>query len=75
MAPINVLRLTGGPAPRILGWPSWPPPEELQLAFMAGSQFAPIPGRYVRESFSDLTDEQADHPNLARAADYCWEEA
>lgn len=40
----------------------WPPPEE----------WPEQGGRYQRTSMSNLTDEQADHPNLMRGVVYKW---
>jgi hypothetical protein len=42
----------------------WPPPD---LVLLEGPQ---LKGLYRRERFSQLTDTQADHPNLARGAEY-----
>ena len=51
----------------------WPLPGELTLALLSlGTTFAI--GRYVKKSESQLTDEQADHPSIGRAATYTWED-
>ena len=42
----------------------WPPPEVWPEPFAGG--------QYVSKTMSDLTDEQADHPNIMRGAVYEW---
>lgn len=49
----------------------WPPPE--RLTSLNGTDFSDDP--LVRVRMSDLTDEQADHPNVARCAEYVYEKS
>ena len=46
----------------------WPPPE--RITEIHGS---PLSEPMVRVSMSQLTDEQAEHPNIARGAEYFYE--
>ena len=58
----------------------WPPPNELWVTPMPGSGGAMIgdtidnsgdnPSLFHRVSYSELTDDEAKHPNLARGALY-----
>lgn len=47
----------------------WPPPE--RITELLGK---PVEPAFVRVRMSQLTDEQADHPNLARGAEYIYED-
>lgn len=47
----------------------WPPPERLTEL-----QGEPLDPPMIRTRMSQLTDEQADHPNLARGAEYYYED-
>lgn len=63
--PTNFARFNGGPWDgKLFGVVEWPPPEEAE---MEG-------GKYIRKNYSQLTDEQASHPNIGRGAEYEWSE-
>jgi hypothetical protein len=71
----NYAQFNGGPLDEQLhevpDEAGWPLPGELALALLSpGTTFAI--GLYVKTNESQLSDEAADHPNLARGAEYAW---
>ena len=62
-----VVKMIGGPreGEGTLLISFWPPPAEVEGDIM---------GRYVRESYSNLPDDVANHPNIIRGAVYRYTE-
>lgn len=57
----DFIRFNGGPFNgQLCGTKMWPPPEEIVIGKVT----------YLRKTYSRLTDEKANHPNLARGAEY-----
>lgn len=56
-------RFNGGPYDgKLAGITIWPPPEAIEFD----------DGMYRLTNYSQLTDEQANHPNIARGCEYEW---
>lgn len=75
---MNAARFSGGPldgqtrfAPAEARWPL---PDTFELALLSEEQVNFLIGEYRKTNESQLPDEVADHPNLARGAEYAWRE-